>query len=238
MLPPSGGRVLGRALRGARTRSALLHLLCDTAARRRADGRRRRRISTTACGDAADEDERVLSRACGRARDPGRAWSAQTCARCAQGLAHLDSKTPDVVRATRSSSALPPSSSAERDCDRSHPRRPGGDLPPAVDPRGRSARAVRDRSERRLASAGRCSTSVGTRCGSGSPPSGLPFREDESNRDLAFTRNRVRHELLPLLERDFSPGIVEVLAREAAIAREDEDLPSDQKQSNWRVPSS
>ena len=32
----------------------------------------------------------------------------------------------------------------------------------------------------------------------------------------------MRHELMPFLERDFSPGIVEVLAREAAIAREDE----------------
>ena len=51
---------------------------------------------------------------------------------------------------------------------------------------------------------------------------GIPFREDRSNRDLAFTRNRVRHVLVPLLERDFSPGIVEVLARESAIAREDE----------------
>jgi tRNA(Ile)-lysidine synthase len=51
---------------------------------------------------------------------------------------------------------------------------------------------------------------------------GIAFREDESNRDVAFTRNRVRHVLVPLLERDFSPGIVEVLARESAIAREDE----------------
>ncbi|MEO7274404.1 MAG: tRNA lysidine(34) synthetase TilS [Vicinamibacterales bacterium] len=52
---------------------------------------------------------------------------------------------------------------------------------------------------------------------------GLAFQEDESNRDLAFTRNRVRHQLLPGLERDFSPGIVDVLAREARIARQDED---------------
>jgi tRNA(Ile)-lysidine synthase len=51
---------------------------------------------------------------------------------------------------------------------------------------------------------------------------GVPFREDESNRDVAFARNRVRHVLLPLLEREFSPGIVGVLGREAAIAREDE----------------
>jgi tRNA(Ile)-lysidine synthase len=51
---------------------------------------------------------------------------------------------------------------------------------------------------------------------------GIPFRDDESNQDVTFTRNRVRHVLMPLLERDFSPGIVEVLGREAAIAREDE----------------
>jgi tRNA(Ile)-lysidine synthase len=52
---------------------------------------------------------------------------------------------------------------------------------------------------------------------------GQVFRDDESNRDLSIPRNRVRHELLPLLSRDFSPGITNVLAREAAIARQDED---------------
>ena len=51
----------------------------------------------------------------------------------------------------------------------------------------------------------------------------LPFRDDESNLDPAFTRNRVRHHLLPVLEREFSAGIVNVLAREASIARQDED---------------
>jgi tRNA(Ile)-lysidine synthase len=51
----------------------------------------------------------------------------------------------------------------------------------------------------------------------------LAWREDASNRDLGIPRNRVRHELIPYLEREFSPGIAVVLAREAAIAREDED---------------
>ena len=51
----------------------------------------------------------------------------------------------------------------------------------------------------------------------------LAFREDESNADLAVPRNRIRHELLPYLAREFSPGIVEVLAREAELAREDDD---------------
>ena len=50
----------------------------------------------------------------------------------------------------------------------------------------------------------------------------LAFREDESNLDRTIARNQVRLELIPVLQ-EFSPGIVEVLAREAAIARQDED---------------
>ena len=49
----------------------------------------------------------------------------------------------------------------------------------------------------------------------------ISFREDASNADLEIPRNRIRHELLPLLEARFAPGIVEVLDREATIARED-----------------
>jgi tRNA(Ile)-lysidine synthase len=52
---------------------------------------------------------------------------------------------------------------------------------------------------------------------------GQPFREDESNRDLAIPRNRVRHELLPWLAREFSPRVTDVLAAEAELARHDED---------------
>ena len=46
------------------------------------------------------------------------------------------------------------------------------------------------------------------------------FRDDESNSDLTIARNRIRHDLLPHLRR-YSPKIVEVLAREAEIARAD-----------------
>ena len=49
----------------------------------------------------------------------------------------------------------------------------------------------------------------------------LEFREDASNHDLAIPRNRIRHELLPLVERSYAPGIVDALDRAAAIARED-----------------
>jgi tRNA(Ile)-lysidine synthase len=53
---------------------------------------------------------------------------------------------------------------------------------------------------------------------------GLPFREDASNRDRRFLRNRIRAELLPELERRYEPRVVAHLARLAAIAREDDEL--------------
>ena len=52
---------------------------------------------------------------------------------------------------------------------------------------------------------------------------GLAFRDDPSNRDVSIPRNRVRHELIAYLEGHFNPGINRVLAREAALAREDEE---------------
>ena len=51
----------------------------------------------------------------------------------------------------------------------------------------------------------------------------VAFREDASNADLSIPRNRIRHELLPLLDTRFAGGIVDVLDREATIAREDAD---------------
>jgi tRNA(Ile)-lysidine synthase len=48
----------------------------------------------------------------------------------------------------------------------------------------------------------------------------LPFVEDDTNTDVSIPRNRVRAELLPLLATRFNPGIVDVLADEADLARE------------------
>ncbi|MCA9727867.1 MAG: hypothetical protein KC729_09310, partial [Candidatus Eisenbacteria bacterium] len=45
---------------------------------------------------------------------------------------------------------------------------------------------------------------------------GIPWREDPSNEDLRFLRNRVRKVLMPLLEEQFSAGSRAVLARTAA----------------------
>jgi tRNA(Ile)-lysidine synthase len=51
---------------------------------------------------------------------------------------------------------------------------------------------------------------------------GQSWREDTSNRHLTFTRNRIRHELLPLLE-GWNPRLRQHLARMADLAREEED---------------
>jgi len=50
---------------------------------------------------------------------------------------------------------------------------------------------------------------------------GVRYAVDESNEDVSIPRNRVRAELLPLLERRFNPAVVDVLADAADIARED-----------------
>jgi tRNA(Ile)-lysidine synthase len=50
---------------------------------------------------------------------------------------------------------------------------------------------------------------------------GQPWRQDSSNRDLTFTRNRIRHELLPLLE-SWNPQLRPHLAHMAALARDEE----------------
>jgi tRNA(Ile)-lysidine synthase len=50
---------------------------------------------------------------------------------------------------------------------------------------------------------------------------GQAWREDATNRDVVLTRNRVRHELMPVL-RGFNPGIDAALARLAEIARDEE----------------
>ena len=49
-----------------------------------------------------------------------------------------------------------------------------------------------------------------------------PWREDVTNLDATRLRVRIRHELLPVLERDFQPNAVEHLVGLARRAREDE----------------
>jgi tRNA(Ile)-lysidine synthase len=52
---------------------------------------------------------------------------------------------------------------------------------------------------------------------------GVGWRDDATNRDLGFARNRIRHVLLPELAREWNPGLAATLAATAAIARDEEE---------------
>lgn len=51
---------------------------------------------------------------------------------------------------------------------------------------------------------------------------GQPWREDESNLDHKFLRNRVRHELLPLLENNYNPNLRQSLNDLAGFSQAEE----------------
>lgn len=53
---------------------------------------------------------------------------------------------------------------------------------------------------------------------------GVPFVEDETNADVRFRRNAVRHRVMPVLVDLFGPSVAGALARQADVAREDEAL--------------
>ncbi len=52
---------------------------------------------------------------------------------------------------------------------------------------------------------------------------GIPWREDSSNSSLQFSRNRIRHQLLPQLAREWNPAIGENLHRTADWALAEEE---------------
>ena len=66
----------------------------------------------------------------------------------------------------------------------------------------------------------------------------LDFRVDASNRDTRLLRNKVRAELLPLLERNYNPAIVSVLGELADRARDDEaylERQAGERAHAWRI---
>jgi tRNA(Ile)-lysidine synthase len=58
-----------------------------------------------------------------------------------------------------------------------------------------------------------------------------PWREDSTNLDAGHTRNRIRHTLLPLLERDFNASIRQTLADLAEVSRGEEEYWSNELSS-------
>jgi tRNA(Ile)-lysidine synthase len=61
----------------------------------------------------------------------------------------------------------------------------------------------------------------------------LPYVTDASNTDLRYTRNKIRHMLLPLLEREFSPQIRQHLVQTAESLRQEEAWIEEQARSAY-----
>ena len=61
-----------------------------------------------------------------------------------------------------------------------------------------------------------------------------PYLVDASNKEQDFTRNRVRHRLLPLLRKEFNPRIDETLARLAHTASSAADWIGDVSENAWK----
>ena len=62
---------------------------------------------------------------------------------------------------------------------------------------------------------------------------GILFREDASNRSHHFLRNRIRNELLPLLKKDYQPGVAGNVLRLMEITGAEAELAADAARQ-WR----
>ena len=62
---------------------------------------------------------------------------------------------------------------------------------------------------------------------------GLSWREDLSNADTSFTRNRIRHEIIPLLK-ELNPNLIASLSRTAEIVREERDAFIELLEQPWK----
>lgn len=62
---------------------------------------------------------------------------------------------------------------------------------------------------------------------------GQPFRSDPTNQLLHYTRNRLRHQLIPQLEADYNPELIPALTRLASLARETQEVIDWQVQQLW-----
>jgi len=62
----------------------------------------------------------------------------------------------------------------------------------------------------------------------------IPWREDSSNKDLTFRRNKIRHLLLPLLEKEFNPKIRETLVRFGKNLSEDYEYLKEEAEKPFR----
>lgn len=49
----------------------------------------------------------------------------------------------------------------------------------------------------------------------------LNFRMDITNEDISYTRNKIRHKLIPYLNKEFNPNLISTLVKNAEVIRDD-----------------
>ena len=62
---------------------------------------------------------------------------------------------------------------------------------------------------------------------------GARWVEDETNADTSLLRNRIRHDLLPRLVRDYQPAAPRILARTAEVAHDEDAYMTAQARAAW-----
>ena len=62
----------------------------------------------------------------------------------------------------------------------------------------------------------------------------VPYRKDKSNDSVKFLRNRIRLELIPRLQRDFNPRVIEALSRIPAVVAGEGALISELEEAAWK----
>ncbi|HCF51406.1 MAG TPA: tRNA lysidine(34) synthetase TilS, partial [Syntrophomonas sp.] len=62
----------------------------------------------------------------------------------------------------------------------------------------------------------------------------IPYGVDYSNNDLRFTRNRIRHELIPCLREKYNPQLINTLNQLADIVRQEDDWLQDLTVGCWQ----
>ena len=189
---------------------------------RRAAARRPRALQSSAARRGGPTTSGSARRVGGVARRAAARRIARTSRRCARRERR---SIEDAARAARyafferARAAL----RRRRRRARPHARRSGRDVSAAAGARRGPARARR-RCIRGTATIVRplldCRRARASRRGSSDRGHRRSSRT-RSNADVGIPRNRVRAELLPLLEARFNPAIVDVLADEAEMARED-----------------
>lgn len=62
----------------------------------------------------------------------------------------------------------------------------------------------------------------------------IPYCHDATNFSTCFLRNRIRHKLLPVLEREFNPRVIQAIARIPQIVEEENQLLNEVQTAAWK----